>query len=75
MLLHLQTTAEWTLLQLCEVGSCGCTVGGGAGGVIRCVTYVPFILIPSKASGLIKLPSDAILSLLMNGCANHTKMH
>lgn len=44
-------------------------------GVIRCVTYVPFILIPSKESGLINPASDAILSPLINGCANHTKMH
>lgn len=39
------------------------------------MTYVPFILIPSKESGLIKMASDAILSPLINGCANHTKIH
>lgn len=46
----------------------------GVGGVIRCMTYVPFILIPSKEPGLIKLTSDAVLSPLINGCGNRTKM-
>lgn len=46
---------------------------GGGGGVIRCVTYVPFILIPSKEPGLIKLTSDAVLFPLINGCGNHRK--
>lgn len=47
----------------------------GGGGVIRCMTYVPFILIPSKEPGLIKLTSDALFSPLINGGGNHTKMH
>lgn len=48
---------------------------GGWGGVIKCMTYVPFILIPSKEPGLIKLTSDALFSPLINGCGNHAKMH
>lgn len=39
------------------------------------MTYVPFILIPSKEPGLIKLTSDALLFPLINGCRNHAKMH
>lgn len=45
------------------------------GGVIKCMTYVPFILIPSKEPGLIKLTSDALFSSLINGCGNHKEMH
>lgn len=57
------------------MGNCGDTEkgGGGGGGVIRCVTYVPLILIPSKEPSLIKLTSDAVLFPLINGCENHRK--
>lgn len=39
------------------------------------MTYVPFILIPSKEPRLIKLTSDALFSPLINGCRNHAKLH
>lgn len=73
MLLCVQTAADCTLCEYARWAVVGEHRKGG--GVIRWVTYVPFILIPSKESGLIKVASDAILSPLINGCANHTKMH
>lgn len=72
MLLCVQTAADCTL---CECARWAVVGENRRGGVIRWVTYVPFILIPSKKSELIKVASDAILSPLINGCANHTKMH
>lgn len=48
MLLCLQTAAEWTL---CEHVRWAVVGERREEGVIRCVTYVPFILIPSKESG------------------------
>lgn len=41
------------------------------GDIIKCMTYVPFILIASKEPRLIKLTSDALFSSLINGCGNH----
>lgn len=74
MLLCLHATADCTLWMW--GGQLWRNRGDWGGAcVIRCVTYVPFILIPSKEPRLIKLTSDAVLFPLINGCENHTQMH
>lgn len=74
MLLCLQTAADCTLCEYVRWAIVGReTQRERGGGVIRCMTYVPFILIPSKEPSLIKLTSDALFSPLINGCGNHKK--
>lgn len=74
MLLCLETAADSTLCE-CVRWAIVETEGGGGGFIIKCFTYVPFFLIPSKEPWLIKLTSDALVSPLINGCENHAIMH
>lgn len=61
MLLCLQTAADCTLCECVRWAIVeGETEREGGGGVIKYMTYVPFILIPSKEPRLIKLTSDAL---------------
>lgn len=75
VLLCLQTAADCTLCECVRWAIVGKKKQREGGGVIKCVTYVPFILIPSKEPRLIKLTSDAPAFPLINGCRNHTKIH
>lgn len=75
MLLCLQTAADCTLCEYVRWAIVERETERRRGGVIKCMTYVPFILILSKEPGLIKLTSDALFFPLINGCGNHTKMH
>lgn len=66
MLLCLQTAADCTLCEYVRWAIVEAETEreeGRGEGVIKCMTYVPFILIPSKEPGLIKLTSDALFSL------------
>lgn len=75
MLLCLQTAADCTLCECVRWAIVEKETEREGGGVIKCMTYVPFILIPSKEPRLIKLTSDALPFPLINGCRNHAKIH